>query len=122
MNLSSREEELMQYIWTKDQIYLKEILDCYPDPKPAITTLATLLKRLQNKGAIGYHQVGKSRLYFAKIPREKYSVFYIKGMINALFQGSSSRFASFFAHNTNLSKDELIKLRSIIDDKLNETQ
>jgi predicted transcriptional regulator len=122
MKLSSKEQELMQYIWEKDEIYLKEILTLYPEPKPAMTTLATLLKRLQVKGAIGYKQKGKSRLYFAKIPREKYSSFFLKGMINSLFQGSSSRFASFFAKNTELSKEELIKLRSIIDDKLKDSQ
>jgi predicted transcriptional regulator len=122
MNLSSKEQELMQYIWSQDEIYLKEILDLYSDPKPAMTTLATLLKRLYNKGAIGYNQKGKSRLYFAKIRREKYSSFFLKDMINSLFQGSSSRFASFFAKNSELSKEELIKLRSIIDEKLKDAQ
>ena len=54
MKLSRAEEELMNYIWERKKAYMKDLLDAYPDPKPALTTIATLLKRMQEKHIITY--------------------------------------------------------------------
>lgn len=120
MKLSDKEEELINYLWQMDRGYMKDILQSYPEPKPAITTVATLLKRLINKGAIGYELHGNSREYFPLIQKKDYSTSYLKNMIATFFQGSSSRFASFFTKTYELSQDELLELRDIIDDKIKE--
>jgi predicted transcriptional regulator len=46
--------------------FMKDILEEYAEPKPAATTIATLLKRMQNKDLIGYKTYGNSREYFQK--------------------------------------------------------
>lgn len=43
---------------------MKVILDAYPEPKPATTTVATLLKRLLEKGAISFNLYGNSQEYY----------------------------------------------------------
>jgi BlaI family transcriptional regulator, penicillinase repressor len=43
MKLSKSEEQLMQFIWKKEKAFMNELLEMYPDPKPANTTVATLL-------------------------------------------------------------------------------
>ena len=120
MKLSQKEEYLMNYIWQMEKAYMKDILEVYPEPKPATTTIATLLKRLTNKGAIGYNLHGNSREYFPIIQKKDYSSSYITNMIKTFFQGSSARFASFFTNNISLSREELLELRNMIDDKLND--
>ncbi len=122
MKLSQKEELLMNYIWQFEKAYMKDLLDIYPEPKPATTTLATLLKRLTNKGAIGFKLHGNSREYYPLIQKKDYSSSYLKNMIKTFFQGSSARFASFFTNNISLSREELLELREMIDDKLNDTQ
>jgi len=37
------EEELMQYLWKLEKAFMNELLESYPDPRPASTTIATLL-------------------------------------------------------------------------------
>lgn len=122
MKLSQKEEHLMNYIWQFEKAYMKDLLDVYPEPKPATTTLATLLKRLTNKGAIGFTLHGNSREYYPLIQKQDYSSSYLKNMIKTFFQGSSARFASFFTNNISLSRDELLELRNMIDNKLNDTK
>ena len=61
MNLSKTEEELMNHLWKLEKALMKELLEQYPEPKPATTTVATLLKRMNDKGFVGYNIVGKSR-------------------------------------------------------------
>ncbi|CAD5283266.1 MULTISPECIES: BlaI/MecI/CopY family transcriptional regulator [unclassified Imperialibacter] len=122
MKLSQKEEELMNYIWQSDETYMKDLIDAYPEPKPAVTTIATLLKRLTNKGAIGFRATGNSRAYYPLIGKSDYSTSYVKNMIATFFQGSSGRFASFFTKNIKLSKEELLELRDMIDDQLKESE
>ena len=50
----------MEIIWKYGKVFTKDIIDSYPEPKPAGTTVATLLKRMQNKGVIAYKLFGKA--------------------------------------------------------------
>ncbi|AUP80933.1 BlaI/MecI/CopY family transcriptional regulator [Flavivirga eckloniae] len=118
MKLSRKEEELINIIWRLGDAYMKDLLNAYPEPKPASTTVSTLLKRLINKGVISYRIHGNSRQYYGLINKTEYSSFNLKNMIGTFFQGSSSRFASFFANNMKLTKEELTELRNIIDEKI----
>lgn len=40
----------MEYIWQKEKVFMKDLIDSFPDPRPANTTVATLLKRMTYKG------------------------------------------------------------------------
>lgn len=59
MQLSKTEEELMNYLWNLEKAFMKDLLDAYPEPKPANTTVATLLKRMADKGFIDYKLLWK---------------------------------------------------------------
>jgi len=122
MKLSNKEEELMNLLWQHEKAYMKDLMEAYADPKPAPTTIATLLKRLTEKGAISFNLHGKSREYFPLIDKKEYSSSYLKNMISTFFQGSSSRFASFFTNNMSLTEEELLELREMIDNKLNDSK
>jgi BlaI family penicillinase repressor len=61
MQLSKTEEQLMQHLWKLEKAFMKDLLEIYPEPKPATTTVATLLKRMIGKGFVNYKTYGKSR-------------------------------------------------------------
>lgn len=63
MQLSKIEKELMQYLWKRKKAFLKDLIADFPEPKPATTTVATLLKRINDKGFIAYNLFGKSKEY-----------------------------------------------------------
>lgn len=52
MRLSTSEEQLMNYLWKLGKAFMKDLLQAYPDPKPAPTTVATLLKRMIDKKVV----------------------------------------------------------------------
>lgn len=119
MALSKTEEQLMQYLWQLDKAFMKDLLEAYPEPKPATTTLATLLKRMMGKGFVAYVTYGKSREYYPLVKKEAYFSKQVNGLIKNFFNDSASQFASFFTSNTNLSKKELEDLKQLIDQELN---
>lgn len=118
MKLSKSEEELMNHLWELDKAYMKDILENYPEPKPATTTVATLLKRMTDKGFVGFKLFGRSRQYYPLIKKSDYFSKHVNGLIKNFFNDSASQFASFFTKETNLSQEELQELRDIIDSQI----
>ena len=118
MQLSKAEEQLMEMIWQQETVFMKDIIEAYPDPKPAPTTVATLLKRMQDKDFVAFRTFGNSRQYYALVRKEDYFSTQVKGLIKNFFGNSAAQFASFFTTTTNLSKEELEDLRRIIDQQI----
>jgi len=116
--LPKAEEQLMECIWKDEKVFLKDILDSYPDPKPATTTIATILKRLQDRGFVAYTLYGNSRQYYPLVKKDDYFAKHVKGMIKNYFDGSALQFASFFTKATNLTSTELEGLKKIVEDEI----
>jgi len=119
MKLTPTEEQLMELIWDRKEVFLKDLIDSYPDPKPAVTTIATLLKRMQDKGFVAYNLMGNSRQYYAVVKKTDYFSTHVNGLIKNFFGNSAMQFASFFTTETNLTDAELQDLKKIIDQQLN---
>ncbi len=123
MQLSQTEEELMQHLWKLNKAFMKDLLEAYPeDQQPAPTTVATLLKRMQDKGFVDYKQFGRSREYFPLVKKSDYFSKHVNGLIKKFFNNSTSQFASFFTSETNLSEKELQELKSIIEREIKKKQ
>jgi len=118
MQLTNAEEQVMKYLWKLEKAYMKNILDEYSEPKPATTTIATLLKRMINKGFVGYNQHGSNREYFPLVKKTDYFSKNFNLLIKDFFNNSASQFASFFTNETNLSLSELEELKRLIEKKI----
>ena len=118
MKLSRTEEQLMEYLWSQNNAFLKDLIEAFPDPKPAVTTVATLLKRMIDKGFVGYTVFGNSREYYPLVKKADYFSNHVNGMIKNNFNDSVLQFASFFTKASNLSTAELKELRKIIDQEI----
>ena len=115
MKLSKTEEQLMEYLWTLENAFLKDLIEAFPEPKPAATTVATLLKRMTDKGFVGYTIYGNSREYHPLVSKADYFSKHVNGMIRDNFNDSVLQFASFFTKASNLTTAELKELRKMID-------
>jgi BlaI family transcriptional regulator, penicillinase repressor len=118
MKLSKSEEQLMECIWKQEKVFMKELIENYPDPKPATTTIATLLKRMQDKGFVSYNQLGNSRQYYPLVKKTDYFSKHVKNIIKDYFDNSAMQFASFFTTATNLTSAELEDLKKIVDQEI----
>lgn len=118
MQLSNAEEQLMEHLWKLDKAFMKDLLEAYPEPKPATTTVATLLKRMIDKKFVAYNEFGNAREYYPLVKKSDYFSKHVHGLIKNFFDNSASQFASFFTTETNLSEKELEDLKKIIDVQL----
>lgn len=118
MYLTNAEELIMKMLWKLDKAFIRDLLNEFPDPKPAPTTVITLLKRMIEKGFVEYRQCGNSREYFPVVKKVDYFSDHFNGLIRDFFNNSSSQFASFFTNETNMSSDELKELRDMVDKRI----
>lgn len=116
--LTKAEEQVMKYIWELKKVFLKDVVDKFPEPKPAYTTVQTVVRVLTKKGFLGYDTFGKTHQYFPLVSKDKYFRGHINGVVKNFFNGSVTNFASFFTDDNNLSISELEKMRQLIETKI----
>lgn len=118
MQLTKSEEQIMGYLWKLEKAYLKNILDEFSDPKPAATTVATVLKRMTDKGFVDYQQHGSNREYFPLVKKTEYFSKQVNAVIKNYFNDSASQFASFVTNETNLNLSDLEELKQLLEQKI----
>ena len=116
--LTKAEEQVMQYIWKLKKSFLKDIVDAFPEPKPAYTTISTVIRVLVKKGFVDYNTYGKIHEYFPKVSRKVYFQGHVKSLINNHFDGSVVSFASFFTGDDTMDLSELEEIKQLIDQKI----
>ncbi|WP_413788836.1 BlaI/MecI/CopY family transcriptional regulator [Ascidiimonas meishanensis] len=119
IQLSRAEEELMGHLWKLKKGFMKDILQLYKEPKPATTTLATLLKRMQQKEYVDYEVEGRVRRYYPLVTKKEYFSKHFKNVIRNFFNNDTNQFASFFTNEVAFTKEELEELQTSITDRLN---
>lgn len=53
--LTKAEEQVMQYLWKIEKGFLKDIIEQFPEPRPAYTTVSTVVRVLVGKGFIKFN-------------------------------------------------------------------
>lgn len=118
MQLSKSEELLMTQIWDLGEAPMKDLIERYEEPRPATTTIATLLKRMHEKGFIDFRTEGRARIYFPLVRKQEYVSGQFKGFVRNFFGNSAPQFASFFTKDADMTKEELETLKKMIDNQI----
>jgi BlaI family penicillinase repressor len=116
--LTKAEQQVMHHIWELKKSFLKDIVEAFPEPRPAYTTISTVIRVLVKKGFVGYNTYGKIHEYFAKISRQAYFRIHVSSLINNHFDGSVVSFASFFTGDDAVDLGELEEIKQLIDQKI----
>ncbi len=119
ITLTKAEMEVMSRLWSMPEGMgtVRDVLDAYPDPKPAYTTIATFLRILTQKGFVETTKregEGKTFYYRPIISQDDYRRRAVDDMKNSMFQGSARSMVSFFMQEEQLSPAEIEELLTMI--------
>jgi predicted transcriptional regulator len=117
-DLTKAEERVMRYIWRIKSGFLKQIIDQFPEPRPAYTTVSTVVRVLVKKGFLAYRTFGKIHEYYPLISRDKYFKYHVSALVKNHFGNSPQLFISFFAEKGDLDLSELEELKIIIEEQI----
>jgi BlaI family transcriptional regulator, penicillinase repressor len=116
--LTKAEEQVMQYLWKMEKGFLKDVVEQFPEPKPAYTTISTVIRVLVKKGFVAHNTYGKIHEYYPLVEKSDYFKGHFKGLMQSFFNGSVTNFASFFTNNEDVNLTELEEIRKMVDDKI----
>lgn len=105
--LTRAEEQVMQLLWQQGPSYVKDLREALPAPLPALTTVSTIVRILEQKGFVGYEPVGRGYRYHALVAQDDYRRFSLRKLLRGYFGGSFSQLVSFFAQDENLDATQL---------------
>jgi len=117
-DLTKAEEQVMQILWDVKESIVRDLVDQFPDPKPAYNTVSTVLRVLEKKGFVDHKAYGTTYVYFPLITKKDYSKFQFTNLIKNYFNGSFPKMAAFFAKENNLSIQELEEMMDMAKDEL----
>lgn len=113
--LTKKEEEVMRHFWQKGAMFVRELVELYPDPKPHFNTLSTVVRSLEAKGCIAHESYGNTYRYYPTITEEEYGRSTIKGAVSRYFENSYLTAVSALVEEEKISLDELRELIARIE-------
>lgn len=113
--LTKAEEQVMKMVWQLKKSTIKDIIEQLPEPKPAYTTIATVLKVLKTKGFVDFEANGNLYLYFPIIDEKTYKRFAFTKVFDGYFNGSYHSLVSFLVEEKNLNQETHDRLKQLAD-------
>ncbi len=119
IELTEKEEELMQLFWQHGPLYVREIVELYDDPKPHVNTISTFVRILEQKGYVAHKSIGKSFQYYAVAQVEDFRRKTFGNLIKNYFNNSYFGAVSSLVEEEKITADELKELIDLIEKKNN---
>ena len=118
--LTKAEEQVMQILWNEQEGFVKDLLQHFPEPRPAYNTVSTIIRILEKKGFVDHRSFGKSHQYFPLVSREQYRNERFSYLMKDYFNNSMKQVLSHFGNSGSLNlkeADEIIQLMQEIKQK-----
>ena len=113
--LTKAEEQIMQVLWELKQAFVKEVIAQLPDPKPATTTVSTIIRILEGKGFVDHEAFGSNHRYFPIISIETYKEFAAGKLLNNYFGNSVEKMFSFFIDKEKIDLKEANEILKLLE-------
>ena len=118
--LTKAEEQIMQILWNEKEGFVKDLLQHFPEPRPAYNTVSTIIRILEKKGFVDHRSFGKSHQYYPVVSREQYRNERFSYLMKDYFNNSMQQVLSHFGKTGSLNMkeaDEIIKLMEELKQK-----
>ncbi len=115
MTITDAEWAVMELAWAKPGMTGRKFVSSLTDSRGwSRSTTLTLLRRLEEKGALRSENVGKVLGYYPLIEREDAAMSETADLIDRVYRGSLSQLVSTFTKRQSLSKEEIDELYAML--------
>ena len=113
--LTRAEEQVMHILWNNERGFVKDLLEDFPEPRPAYNTVSTICRILEKKGFVDHKSYGNSHQYFPLISRELYTKEYLNTFVDSYFGNSLEQLVSFFSKQNKVDIKEAEKIIALMN-------
>lgn len=116
--ITKAQEEILRVLWDINEGAVTDVIEKLPGPKPAYTTVATVIKVLEKKGYVNHRTYGNTHVYFPVITKKEYTQHLLKDAFKGLFNNSLQQLVSFFVKEKDADVKELEELKQLIEKEI----
>jgi BlaI family transcriptional regulator, penicillinase repressor len=117
ISFTDRELDIMAVLWEHGPMTTAEVRRQLSDDL-AYNTVQTMLRIMEDKGHVRHEAEGRAHRFYPLVGRHEAERSALRRMVRRLFRGSPSLLMTQFVHSQDLSDEELLELRRVIDDQL----
>lgn len=114
--LTQLELEIMQAVWSQDEIGVEEIRKAFEDAGTplALPTIRKMLSILQEKGYVTRRVQGRGHIYRALISEKEAHKGFLRDLVERAFDGSATNLVAALLQSKMVSKRDLEKVKRLI--------
>lgn len=110
--------EIMRVLWERGRATARQITESLPRRKRlAHSTVQTLLRQLEAKGAVAHEVHGRTFVYQPLTSEEEVTMGAARELVGRLFDGSAAGLMAHLLRHERLSRDELRRIQRLIQRK-----
>ncbi len=107
---------IMQVLWDRRRASAREVTESLNEAAPvAHSTVQTLLRQLEAKGAVGHESEGRTFVFFATLKEDKVKRTATRDLLERVFGGNVGSLVAHLLKDESLSRTELEELRRMLD-------
>ena len=108
--------QIMQVLWDKGRATAREITETLSATQPiAHSTVQTLLRGLEEKGAVKHEAEGRTFVFYPLVKEDKYKDSATRDFIERVFGGSAGAVVAHLLKNEKVSREEIDEIRKLIN-------
>ncbi len=116
--MSPAETEVLRLVWESKKATVQQVYDALPENrKVTYVTVATLLRRLEEKGYLKHRAQGKAFIYTPAVKKEEVINRTIGDLVQRLFGGNPVPLMQHLALHSGISDEDIEKLRDLAKKK-----
>ena len=116
--LGKVQTQIMNVLWDSGEATAREITEQLNQNEPiAHSTVQTLLRGLEEKGAVQHQVRGRTFVFRPKVAVDKVRKSATRDLLQRVFDGSASDLVSFLLKHESVSKKELDEIKKLINEK-----
>lgn len=112
--LTKAELRVMDVLWRLRSATVAQTVEALPPPPAAYTTVLTILRILEQKGAVRRELQGRAHVYIPAIERDAIAGNAVADLVQSFFQNSKSALALRLIAESQPSRAELDSLKALI--------
>ena len=116
--MSRRERQIMDILYRLGQGSAQNVLENLPDP-PSYSAVRALMVTLEGKGMVSHSKESRRYIYKPVVTEKKARRSAISNLLSTFFDGKPEKLVAALldADDLKLEKEELAKIRSLLDEK-----
>jgi BlaI family transcriptional regulator, penicillinase repressor len=108
---------VMQVLWASDEASVSDVQKGMAGKRLALTTVATLLTRLEQRGLLAHRVEGRQYIYRARVTPVDVRQSVTRDLLGSLFHGDVTAFVTQLLDARDLTREEIADLKRLIKSK-----